>query len=93
MDPTVGLLIYAAITTASAVLWHRYLPDYVGATLGATVSTVALFLFVDYLQSGHRASNMEIAVLLTSVPAAIVSLLIGLPFRARRKARGKGGAL
>jgi hypothetical protein len=31
---------------------------------------------------------MEIAILLTSVPAAIVSLLIGLPFRARRKARG-----
>jgi hypothetical protein len=93
MDPFVGLLIYAAITTASAVLWHRYLPDYVGATLGATVTTVGLFLFVDYLQSGHRTSNMEIAVLLTSVPAAIISLFIGLPYRARRKARGKGSAL
>jgi hypothetical protein len=92
MDPYVGLLIYAAITTVSALLWHRYVPDYVGATLGATVSTVALFLFVDYLQSGHRTSNMEIAVLLTSVPAAVISLLIGLPFRARRKAGGKGGA-
>ena len=85
MDPSSGLLIYAAITIASAVLWHRYVPSYLAAALGATVTTVVLFLFVDYLQSGHVASNIEIAVLLTGVPAAIASLLIGLPFRAGRK--------
>jgi hypothetical protein len=94
MDPYVGLLIYVAITIVSAVLWHRCLPDYVGATLAATATTVALFLFVDRLQSGHWTRNMEIAVLITSVPAAFISLLIGLPpFLARRKARGKGSAL
>ena len=88
MDPSVGLLIYAVITIGAAVLWHRYVPSYVGAALGATVTTVVLFLFVDYLQSGHRASNIEIAILLTGIPATIVSLLIGLPFRASRKDRG-----
>ena len=92
MDAYLGLLIYAAITVASAVSWHRYVPDYVVATLGATVTTVVLFLFVDYLQSGHRASNIEIAVLLTSVPALVVSLLVGLPFRFSRKDRDKGSA-
>jgi len=85
MDPTIGLLIYAAITVASALLWHRYVPSYLAAALGATVTTVALFLFVDYLQSGHITKNMEIALLLSGVPAAIASLLIGLPFRAGRK--------
>jgi hypothetical protein len=89
MDPTVGLLIYAAITIASAVLWHRYVPSYLAAALGATVTTVVLFLFVDYLQSGHITTHMEIALLLSGVQAAIASLLIGLPFRAGRKARGE----
>ena len=93
MGPSVGLLIYAAITIGSAVLWHRCLPSYVAATLGATVTAIVLFLFVDYVQSGHPASNIEIAVLLTGIPAAVASLLIGLPFRARRKARAKGSAL
>ena len=88
MDPSIGLLIYAVITIVSAVLWHRYVPRYLGATLAATVTTVVLFLFVDYLQSGHRTSNIEIAILLTAIPATIVSLLIGLPFRASRKDRG-----
>ena len=89
MDPSVALFIYSVITIVSAVLWHRYVPSYPGATLGATVTTVVLSLFVDYLQSGHRASNIEIAILLTSIPATIVSLLIGLPFRASRKDRGR----
>ena len=90
MDPSVGLLIYAAITIASAVLWHRYVPSYLAASLGATATTIVLFLFVDYLQSGHVTSRMEIALLLTGVPAAIASLLIGLPFRASRKAARPG---
>ena len=92
MDPHVALLIYAAITILSAVLWHRYVTDFVGAVLGATVTTVVLFLFVDYLQSGHRTRNIEIAVLLTSVPALVVSLVVGLIYRAMRKARDKGDA-
>jgi len=87
MDVYVALLIYAVITTVSALLWHRYAPDYVGAALGATVTTVALVLFLDYLKSGHRTADVEIAVLITSVPALVISLLIGLPFRASRKDR------
>ena len=74
------------------MLWHRYVPSYPGATLGATVTTVVLFLFVDYLQSGHRTSNIEIAILLTGIPATIVSLLIGLPFLASRKDPGERDA-
>jgi hypothetical protein len=92
MDVYVALLIYAVITIVSALLWHQYLSDYVGATLGATATTVALSLFGDYLRSGHRTSDVEIAVLLTSIPAVVVSLLIGLPFRASRKARSKTSA-
>ena len=92
MDPTLGLLIYAAIAIGSAVLWHRYVPIYLAAALGATVTTVVLFLFVDYLQSGHVTSRMEIALMLTGIPAAIVSLLVGLPYRAKRKTDGEGRA-
>ena len=92
MDPTVGLLIYAAIMIGSALLWHRYLPSYLVAAVGATVTTVVLFLFVDYLQSGHVTKNMEIALILTGVPAAVASLLIGLPYRATRKAGREGRA-
>jgi hypothetical protein len=91
MDPAVGLLIYAVITIASAVLWHRYLAYYLFATLGATATTAALFLFVDYLQSGHWTKNIELALLLTAIPALGVSLLVGLPFRARRNDRKDGG--
>jgi hypothetical protein len=92
MDPTLALLVYAAITIGSAVLWHRYVPIYLVAALGATVTTIVLFLFVDYLQSGHVTTRMEIALILTGIPAAIVSLLVGLPYRAKRKAGGDGRA-
>ena len=86
MPAEAGLLIYAIIVIASAVLWHRYLPSYSGAWLFSVVTTVVLFLSVDRLQSGHWARNIEIALLLTAVPAAVVSALIGLVFRALRKA-------
>lgn len=85
MPAELGLLIYIVIVIASAVLWHRYMPSYAGAWLASVVTTVALFLFVDRLQSGHWARNTEIALLLTAVPAAVVSLLVGLAFRAIRK--------
>lgn len=85
MPAEVGLLIYAVIVIASAVLWHRYLPSYAGAWLASVATTVALFLFIDRLQSGHWTSRMEMSILLTGVPAAIVSLLVGLAFRAIRK--------
>ena len=85
MSAELGLLIYAVIVIASAVLWHRYLPSYAGAWLASVVTTVALFLFVDRLHSGHWTSRIEIALLLTGVPAAVVSLLVGLVFRALRK--------
>ena len=85
MSPELGLLIYAVIVIASAVLWHRYLPSYAGAWLASVATTVVLFLSVDRLQSGHWARNTEIALLLTAVPAAVVSALVGLAFRALRK--------
>ena len=75
MSAEMGLLIYAAIVIASAVLWHRYLPSYAGAWLASVVTTVTLFLFVDRLQSGHWARNTEIALLLTGVPLLTLSQL------------------
>lgn len=90
-----GLLIFLAIALTSAVLWHRFLPRYTTASLGATITTVLAFQAAAFLQLGYLDPYFLIAVITSSVAALVISLVVGLPLRARRKqaAQGRTNAL
>ena len=80
-----ALVIFFGIAIISATMWHRFVSRYVQASLGATVTTVVLFQVGAYLDLGYLDKFALIAVVTSSAIALGISLLIGLPIRARRK--------
>jgi hypothetical protein len=90
----VGLIIFFAIALGCAAIWHAFLPRYLAASFGATVTTVLTFQGVTFVQLGHLDPFFLIAAVTTSAIALLISLLVGLPFQARRKYhRGEKNAL
>lgn len=87
-EGTVGLAVFLIIAIGSALAWHWCVTTYVRSVIGATLTTVIVFQLAAYLQIGYLDPFFLIAVITTSVMAAVVALLIGLPFRSRRKPRG-----
>jgi hypothetical protein len=89
-----ALIALLGIALISAILWHRFLPDYWAASVGATLTTVIAFQIAVFVQLGHLDPYLLVAAITTTIPASIVSLLVGLPLRARRKqARSSTNAL
>jgi hypothetical protein len=84
-----GLLVFLLLTLISAVLWHRFLPKYSIAVVGAMLSAVLLFQGVAFVQLGYLDPFAPIAALTSGGMALIVSLLVGLPIRARRRANAE----
>lgn len=85
-EGAMGLLVFIFTALVSSLIWHRYVAAYSSAVFGATLSAVMLFQVFAYLQLGYLAPFFLIAVATSSVMAVIIALLVGLPFRARRKA-------
>ena len=78
------------IAVTSALLWHRFVVTYVLAAFGATISTVITFQIVAFIQIGYLDPFFLIAVATTTVIAAVISALIGLPFHIYREKRAGG---
>ena len=81
------LLVFLALSLASAVLWHRYVPRYSSASFGAAVTSTAVFQLLAFLDLGYLDPFVIIAVITSFTAAFVVALLVGLPIRARRKLR------
>jgi len=81
-----SVFIFIAIAVASAVAWHRLLPRYMLASLGACGTSVVLFQVLTYFQLGHFDAFTPLAVIATVVLALSIALLVGLPYRAERNA-------
>ncbi|WP_171088917.1 hypothetical protein [Usitatibacter rugosus] len=81
-----AILVFLAIAIISATLWHRFVAGFGSAVLGATITTVVLFQAAAYVEAGHLDAFAGIAAVTTAVVAVVISIVIGLPFRARRKA-------
>src|SRR5437868_8239815 len=47
------MLILLSISVLSAILWHWIVPGVISAVLGATITTIAIFQIVGYLQLGY----------------------------------------
>ena len=88
-----GILAFFGITIVVATAWHHFLPRYLLASVCATITSVLSFQIVVYIQLGYLDPFFVIAMATSSVLAFIVSLLIGLPIRARRKQQVAKNAL
>jgi uncharacterized membrane protein YfcA len=80
-----GLLILVAMALVSAVTWHRLVSRYWSATLFSTVTTLVTFQLGAFLHAGHLDSLFGIALVTSSFCALVVSALVGLPIRSRRR--------
>ena len=88
-----GIVILVFITLLAATAWHYYLPRYLAASIAAAVTSMVLFQLGAYVTQGHLDPFFPIAVVTSSLVALVLSLLIGLPLRARRKQQGAKSAL
>ncbi len=84
-EGTIGLIIFFATAVASALLWHRFVASYLAAIAASTVTAVVAFQVMAYIHLGYLDPFYLIAVVTTTIFAAIVSLLVGLPFRSKRR--------
>jgi uncharacterized membrane protein YccC len=87
------LLIFIATALVSAVLWHQYVSHYFAASVAATATAVVVFQVLAYIELGYVDPFALIAVATSSVVALAIALVIGLPFRARRKRKANDHAL
>ena len=81
-ENTVGLIIFFAIAMGSALVWHWFVPGYLPAVVGASVTTVVVFQAVAYLELGYLDPFFLVALATSSVMATVVALFIGVPVRA-----------
>ena len=81
-----GLLVFLVIAIASSLLWHYFVPVFGLAVTAATLTTVAAFQCAAYLQLGYLDPFWMNAVITSSGLGLALSILIGLPFRKRRRA-------
>lgn len=88
-----AFLAFFLIAIAAALVWHLLVQSFLGAVAGATIATVVVFQVVAFLQLGYFDPLASIAMVVTGAIAAVISALLGLPFRTRRKStRHESGA-
>lgn len=84
-EGTVGLVILGATALGAALVWHWFVPFYRPAVIGATITTVIVFQVAAYIHLGYLDPFFVVAIVTSSIVAAVIALLVGIPFRARRK--------
>ena len=81
------ILLLALMAVVFSALWHHFVATYSLAVFGATISTVVVFQVIVYLQLGYLDPFFLFALATSSGISLVIALLVGLPIRARRKAR------
>ena len=80
-----GFIILTTIALGLAMVWHWLVAFYVPAVIGSTITTVLAFQVATYFHVGYLDSFFLVAVVTSSIMAAVIALVVGLPFRARRR--------
>jgi hypothetical protein len=79
-----GLFVLLVVALLSATLWHRFVPRYAIAVVGATLSTAVAFQVIAFIQLGYLDPFFLIAAATSGGLALLIAIVVGLPFRARR---------
>lgn len=82
-----GLLVLLSVSVVSAVAWHWRVARYPRAAVGGASTAAAAFQVLAALHAGYFDPFWPIALVISFFPALIVSLLVGLPWRARHESR------
>ena len=91
-EGTVGLIILLTMALGSSLVWHCLVNSFVLAVVGATTTAVIAFQVAAYIHLGYLDPFFLIAIATSLVIAAVIALLVGLPFCARRKQRAPEGS-
>ena len=76
-----GIIIFLAITIASAVAWHTFVKRISMDILGAAITAAIVFQLCNYILLGYLDPFFLIALVTTFALAFIIALIIGIPFR------------
>ena len=85
-----ALGLFVLLGVACAWVWHRRVSGFMGATFGATLSTVLLFQVAAFIQAGGWHPLAGIAAGLSAIPAFVIALLVGAALRWQRARAGRG---
>ena len=77
--------LFCAISVVSAVLWHRYLHRYILASTAAAATSVVVYQTLVFIYEDFYSPYLLLGVMVTFPIAFVVSLLVGVPIRKRRK--------
>lgn len=83
-EGTTGLIFVLALAAGSSLIWHWLVRSYLAAAALAVGTTVIAFHAVRIFETGYIDATIVITIVTTTVISAVATLLIGLPFRARR---------
>jgi hypothetical protein len=84
----VPIFFLIALSVISAVIWHLSVRRFIIATIGATVTTIAIYQGAGYFFEGAPERLWLRALLITATPALVAAMLVGW---AVHRTRGMGG--
>ena len=76
-----GLVVFCVVAVASGWVWQRLCASRGAAVLGATVTSVAGFQLLAFVQLGHLDPFAPIAAAITTVPAGLIALAVDVAVR------------
>ncbi|MDX1286055.1 MAG: hypothetical protein R3182_13630 [Draconibacterium sp.] len=82
MDAAIAFII---ITLASAIGWHYSVKSYTKAVVGTTLTVILLFQISVIFSVGYFDPFFTAALAVLGVLAAIISIIIGIPFQLWKK--------
>ncbi len=82
---SIDALILCAVSASCAVIAHWRIGDYCKASLASALAAAVLFQGIVWLQLGYLDPFIVIAFPISLIITGSIALLVGVPFRARRR--------
>ena len=81
----IGLVILAIVSVSCAVIAHWRIRDYSRASLASMLAAAVLFQGIVWLQLGYVDPFIVIAFPISLAITGSIAMLVGVPFRTRRR--------
>ena len=84
-EETIGFVMLSVVSVTCAVIAHWRIRGYFKASLASMLAAAALFQGIIRLQLGYMDPFILIAFPISLLITGSIALLVGVPFRARRR--------
>jgi hypothetical protein len=85
MEGHLPLVIFVLMSVAASMLAHKFLTSFPTAVAVSTLFVTPAYQALTYLLDGYLDPFFLIAIIYSSLYAALISSLVGLPFAYRRR--------